>query len=367
MKSILLLLLLVSLSFLAGCQTIRVTQQSDIMTTVEQQVLPYLNTQLNKPRFQQRPIMLVKLKDGQIASEMDVLTHAVRQRIEADLLQQPGIVLYRASDDLLARHEVEQRHLCLARPELFLGIEIKSSISGDVLSLKMLDKQQNNRWVNGFGLEKSIALNDYDVSQRQQLKRDPWLAGLRESPYTVDGIDLMVKDLGQQLNCQLMKHASPSSIYIDVTKLPDNDGLKHLVSLLKNDLPLLTGATVIDSRAVDARNAQLTIRLGWVMINKREGRGRFSITLMPSNNHSSAHIGASAYLTGVNDLSPEAPAIEPDDYSAYRLNTPMIQLSGTISTEDKEYETEALPVIILDDVPHQQRTVVNHSDWSIRF
>ncbi|HFB65517.1 MAG TPA: hypothetical protein ENJ60_08265 [Aeromonadales bacterium] len=343
MKSLFLLFVLISVCFLSACQTIVISQRSSLMNTVEQQVLPYLDTQLNKPRFQQRPIMLVKFTDGQIETKMDTLTRSLRQRIETYLLKKQGIVLYRSSNDLVATHQIAQRKLCLKRPELFLGIEIKSSGSKQSLSLRMLDKQQDNRWVDGFGLTQSIALTNSEQAQLNSVNPDPWLTGLRESPYTVDAIDLMVKDLGKQLNCQLMKHASPSSIYIDVTKMPDNGLFKQVISLLKTDLPTLTGVTVSNYKVTDKMNEQIILSLGWITLNKQDGRGRLSMTVTQSKHHSLEHISAVAYLTGVNDI---------------KLNNPDVK---------GEYEVQALPVIILDSEYNNQSSAINHPNWTVRF
>ena len=285
---------------LAGCQTIMVSHKTTIMNSVENQIIPYLDSHLmNKPRFQQRSIMIVKFEQNQITSKMDSLTADIRQRIESHLLQQSGIILYRSNVDLADIHEIPQNNLCMKRPELFLGIELKKSGLAYILSLRMLDKQQGNRWVSGFGLSKTVKLNNDELARLKQINPDPWLNGFRESPYTKADIDLLVKDLGQQLKCQLMKQASPESIYIDLDSMPYSGSFKQISTLLKIDLPILTGIPISFKKTSDKDNKQLVLSLNWTVLNKQQGRGRLALTSMQTSHKSLRHISAFAYAKGL--------------------------------------------------------------------
>ena len=146
-----------------------------------------------------------------------LLRQLCRQTIEAHLLQQQGVQLYRSFQDLSSLHESSQHELCLKRPQLFLGIEIKVSGTKHLLSLRILDKQQENRWVDGFSFSQSITLNSSELLQLKQVTPDPWLTGFRESPYAIGDIDLLVKDIAQQLKCQFMQQGHVQSLYLDTS------------------------------------------------------------------------------------------------------------------------------------------------------
>ncbi len=327
------------------------------MNSVENQIIPYLDSHLkNKPRFQQRSIMIVKFEQDQITSEMDSLTADIRQRIESHLLQQSGIILYRSNEDLADIHEIHQNNLCMKRPELFLGIELKKSGLDHILSLRMLDKQQGNRWVDGFGLSKKVKLNNDELARLKQINPDPWLNGFRESPYTKADIDLLVTDLGRQLKCQLMKQSSPESIYIDFDSIPNSGVFKQISTLLKIDLPILTEIPISLKRTSDKNNKQkdnkqkdnkqLVLSLNWIVLNKPQGRGRLALTAMQTSHKSLRHISAFAYAKGLNlsdDYRSNSTVTAKPMVSKHRDSVIINQHPGSIIIHSEN----SLPAIIL--------------------
>ena len=54
---------------------ITIILNSQTTASVEKQIIAYLDSHfVNKPRFRQRPVMIVKFEQGQIASDMDPFT-----------------------------------------------------------------------------------------------------------------------------------------------------------------------------------------------------------------------------------------------------------------------------------------------------
>lgn len=341
MKQLKALFFILLLSVLSGCQTIMLSSNSQLTNSIEKQLIAYLDSHMvNKPRFRQRPLMIVKFEQGQIDSKMDSLTAGIRQRIEAHLLQQQGMQLYRSFQDLSNVHETSQTELCLQRPELFLGIELKASGSEHILSLRMLDKQQGNRWVDGFSFSRNMILNAAELSQLKQIKPDPWLTGFRESPYSSSDIDLLVKDLGQQLKCQLMKQSNIQSLYLDTTGLPETQSFENIAALLQSDLPMLTGLPLKRKKQIHNKNSQLILHLRWVLLNKQQGWGRLALS-------GSGNIGAWAYISGISQATITAQEAEqnslnvPVDNNAHSV----ILLPEQTIYEQRVYNTT--PAVIL--------------------
>ncbi len=187
-------------------------------------------------------------------------------------------------------------------PNYFSVIELKASGSEHILSLRMLDKQQGNRWVDGFSFSRNMILNAAELSQLKQINPDPWLTGFRESPYSSSDIDLLVKDLGQQLKCQLMKQSNIRSLYLDTTDLPETQSFENIIALLQSDLPMLTGLPLQSKKPMHNNNSQLILHLRWVLLNKQQAWGRLALS-------GSGTIGAWAYISGISQVAITAPEI----------------------------------------------------------
>ncbi|QYZ64815.1 MAG: hypothetical protein HPY30_01700 [Gammaproteobacteria bacterium (ex Lamellibrachia satsuma)] len=151
-RSICLTLLLIGLS---GCvtQQTRPASQSTLEQWVEQDLIPYLKTQLSQhPRFQGEPVLLGRLNDGAIQPKMDQLTRDIRDKINAELLATPGIHLARQQRDKHWSHRDRPTKPCDGEQPIhyFIGLDLRLDSSRQLnLTLRALDLQQNS-WVSGF-------------------------------------------------------------------------------------------------------------------------------------------------------------------------------------------------------------------------
>ncbi|MBA1447010.1 MAG: hypothetical protein M3H12_02090 [Chromatiales bacterium] len=204
-RSICLTLLLIGLS---GCvtQQTRPASQSTLDQWVEQDLIPYLKTQLSQhPRFQGESILLGRLKDGAIQPKMDRLTRDIRDKINAELLATPGIHLARQQRDKRWSHRDRPTKPCDGEQPIhyFIGLDLRLGSSRQLnLTLRALDLQQNS-WVSGFSRQWQGEASRQQAELLHTVHLDESLRGLRMLPFVQGQPDLMARQLADDLYCRL--------------------------------------------------------------------------------------------------------------------------------------------------------------------
>ncbi|RLJ21916.1 hypothetical protein DJ031_01985 [bacterium endosymbiont of Escarpia laminata] len=204
-RSICLTLLLIGLSGCVSQQT-RPASQSTLDQWVEQDLIPYLKTQLSQhPRFQGESILLGRLNDGAIQPKMDQLTRDIRDKINAELLATPGIHLARQQRDKHWSHRDRPTKPCDGEQPIhyFIGLDLRLDSSRQLnLTLRALDLQQNS-WVSGFSRQWQGEASRQQEELLHTVHLDESLRGLRMLPFVQGQPDLMARQLADDLYCRL--------------------------------------------------------------------------------------------------------------------------------------------------------------------
>lgn len=186
---------------------------------VEQQLVPYVVKQLGQhPKFKNQPFLVVSMKGDDIQPEIDDLTHYIRNRIIAALLQTPGVnPRWRPTARPWKHHRRLADLSCgeFSQVRYYIGIDIHFSPLNQAteVSIRALDTHQNS-WVSGFYQSWHGRLNPAQHKALNHRYQDEYLRGLRPLPFTASQPDLLASYLAHNLSCLLRHSQSDDEVLI---------------------------------------------------------------------------------------------------------------------------------------------------------
>ncbi|ADE14667.1 hypothetical protein Nhal_1526 [Nitrosococcus halophilus Nc 4] len=204
-----------SLMLLVGCASHPSSREQDtprqLTHWIDKQLVPYVVKQLSQhPKFKNQPFLVVGMKGDNIQSDIDDLTHYIRNRLMAALLQTPGVnPLWRPATRPWKHHRYLADLSCgeFSQARYYLGVDIQVSPLDKTMevSIQALDAQQNN-WVSGFYQSWQGQLNPAQQDALARHHQDEYLRGLRPLPFTASQPDLLASYLAHNVSC-LLRHS----------------------------------------------------------------------------------------------------------------------------------------------------------------
>ena len=229
---------------------------------VSGELAEYVLVQLTTiPRFAAAPVHLVVFADGQPAPRTNALSLALRDTLRRSLAGRSGVRLGWQPDPALPLPSVPTTaEQCEAmRPELLVGIEVRSG-GGDAASVSLRARDETEqRWVPGFGREWQGELTAAQRRAFASPATDRSYLGQRDVPYGPSETDLIANHLARDLRCQLMRQVSGDYRLAAVDAPADGDALSAVPSLVRHQVGGVSSLRLLSS--ADAANAELSGQL----------------------------------------------------------------------------------------------------------
>ncbi len=269
---------------------------------VSGELADYVLVQLTTiPRFAAAPVHLVVFADGQPAPRTNDLSLALRDTLRRSLAGRKGVRLGWQPDPALPLPSVPTTaEQCEAmRPELLVGIEVRSD-GGDAASVSLRARDETEqRWVPGFGREWQGELTAAQRRAFASPATDRSYLGQRDVPYGPSETDLIAKHLARDLRCLLMRQVSGDYRLAAVDAPADGDALSAVPSLVRHQIGGVSSLRLLSS--ADAANAELSGQLHPVA----GGLNQYWLVLDPVGSADGLQpLASSVYV----DLPVEAPA-----------------------------------------------------------
>jgi hypothetical protein len=203
---------------------------------VSGELADYVLVQLTTvPRFHTATVQLVVFSDGQPAPRSNELSLWLRDQLRRSLAGRSGVSLgWQPDPDVPLPTTAEQ---CDAmRPELLLGIEVRSDGRDQAtVSLRARDESEQ-RWVPGFGREWQGELTAAQRRAFASPAADRAYLGRRDVPYGPSETDLIANHLARDLRCQLMRQVTGEYRLAAAGAPDDGDALAAVPSLVRHQV-----------------------------------------------------------------------------------------------------------------------------------
>lgn len=227
------------ISFMASCATQKDSRSlsgdkntldtagaGEIMKWVDQDLAPYIEEQFQRhPWLKNKSFSVGAMQDEEILPKIDRLSEEIRLQLVQHLRSAQGVQMaWRPIQEPLKHHrnmdELTENIDCVDMDpiEIFVGIEIRRLITGEIqINVNAVDKKEE-RWVPNFGHSWEGQVNDKLLKALDSKDVDERLRGLRPLPFESDEPDLLASYLATNLSCLFKRgvdNHDELSIYVD--------------------------------------------------------------------------------------------------------------------------------------------------------
>ena len=215
-------------------------------------LIPYLVKQFGQhPRFKGQPIMLVRMHNDDVQTQIDELTDHIREKIVDALLREPGLDLYwRPASRPLKHHQSLADISCgdTRKINYYIGIDSRLKKLEQKLSVKVRALNvAEQKWVAGFGKSWQGRPTAEQLAAVKREQPDEYLRGLRPLPFSSRQPDLLAVYLARNLSCLLRQgDADELVVYVEDTPADTPDFLHTTLKLVGKYLGRFREVTVTD-------------------------------------------------------------------------------------------------------------------------
>jgi len=183
---------------------------------ISHELTPYLTGRLSTyPLFKDGVLRFVVLDGENPVARSNALVLGLRDRLEAEAVDTPGLtVAWRSDDPAIRRSDAWSGHDCAAvEPDFLIGIEAVAVGPDDLhVMVRALDVAER-RWVSGFGLEWRGRLGTRERRALQTPMADRSFLGERGVPFGAEETDRLAARLARDLDCALMRQVSGDYVF----------------------------------------------------------------------------------------------------------------------------------------------------------
>ena len=266
------------------------SKQPELENWVDDELVPYVATQLSTlPRFRNETVRIVVMKDGQPQSIASELALAMRDRLQAALMDTPGIrIAWDGNPSTISRVPGSSAVDCSADiVHYYVGLELAEQRAGEFeLSVRVLDLEDRS-WVSGFGKVWRGALTTAQQRAWREVESDPAFLGEREVPFEESQTDLLAAELAHKIGCSLLQQTAGEYVAMPIL---DNES-NTVIELVSNNLAAYRALQLTD----DAGSANAAIEAKAHRVD--DDLYQVWVTVRPlSTSDGLPDIGASAYV-----------------------------------------------------------------------
>jgi len=205
---------------------------------IGRELSPYVIAELSSyPLFKGAVLRFVVLDGDNPAARSNALALGIRDRLAADAVDTPGLVVaWRPEDPAAHRGAPQSGYDCTAaQADIYVGIEAQPlGMHGLRVAVRALDMQEQ-RWVSGFGLEWRGDLTIPEQRALQTPLADRSFLGDRGVPFEESELDMLAARLARDLGCNLMRQVSGDYVF-PPTDTAASDTVGRITDLVGNNV-----------------------------------------------------------------------------------------------------------------------------------
>jgi len=213
-------------------------RQASLEAWLGHDLSPYIVSELSSyPLFKGAVLRFVVLDGDNPAARSNALALGIRDRLAADAVDTPGLVVAWRPDDPAAHLGAPQsgQDCAATQADFYIGIEAQAlGGTGLRVAVRALDVEEQ-RWVSGFGLEWRGELTPPEQRALKTPLADRSFLGDRGVPFEDAELDMLAARLARDLGCNLMRQVSGDYVF-PPADAATTDTLGRITDLVGNNV-----------------------------------------------------------------------------------------------------------------------------------